>query len=158
MSKLQLKKSIKDLTADQLREVILEAYSASADVKQYFEYWLDPDPKVLIEKYDKLIEKHYFLSERKIRKKVSATEVNKLVKQFSALVQDPEWTARILQRRLIHETNNIAMRWNRKSLFTGYERRIREFIEYVEKNDLEAKYERSIETFKKALEELYPYY
>ena len=37
MSRAQLKKELSNLTAPQLVEVILEAYSAKVEIKEYFE-------------------------------------------------------------------------------------------------------------------------
>lgn len=157
MSKAQLKKALKGLDAEQMLEVLLEAYDTNAGVKDYFEYWLNPDPVKLYEKYSKLIEKEYWVNEKKMRKKFSASSINKLIKEFSAMVQDPVMTAKLMQCRLIHESNFIYNRWSRCSYRQPYERRVEEFILYVERHDLEARFEKSIEVFKKAEEDLFEY-
>ena len=46
MSKIQLKKELQTMEAPQLREMILEAYSARKEIKEYFEFFLNPDDTV----------------------------------------------------------------------------------------------------------------
>lgn len=47
MSKSQLKKELAGFTADQLREIILDLYSAKKEAKDYLEFFLNPDVKKL---------------------------------------------------------------------------------------------------------------
>ncbi len=49
MSKTALKKELALLDREQLVEVVLNAYSAHKEIKNYFEFFLDPDPKKLAE-------------------------------------------------------------------------------------------------------------
>lgn len=55
MSKSQLKKELSNLEKEQLIEVILEMYDRRKDVKEYFNFYLNPDSKMLREKYEKKI-------------------------------------------------------------------------------------------------------
>lgn len=50
MSKAQLKKELATMDADQLRELILDVYSAKKEAKEYFEFFLNPDVKKLTDK------------------------------------------------------------------------------------------------------------
>lgn len=43
MSKTQLKKELKAMDADQMRELILDLYAARPEAKAYFDFFLDPD-------------------------------------------------------------------------------------------------------------------
>ena len=49
MSKIQLKKELQTMEAPQLREMILEAYSARKEIKEYFEFFLNPDIEHLLD-------------------------------------------------------------------------------------------------------------
>lgn len=49
MSKTALKKELASFDREQLVEVILNAYSSSKEAKEYFEFFLNPDPAVLYE-------------------------------------------------------------------------------------------------------------
>lgn len=57
MSKSALKKELKTLTAEQLTEVILQAYDTNKSVRAYFDYYATPDPEKLYNKYWKAISK-----------------------------------------------------------------------------------------------------
>lgn len=57
MSKSALKKELALLDRDQLVEVVLNAYSAHKEIKNYFEFFLDPDPKKLAEERLEIIAK-----------------------------------------------------------------------------------------------------
>ena len=60
MSKTELKKYLKTLSADELVDVILEAYDARKQTKEYFEYYLNPDEKAQVAKINELIAKEFY--------------------------------------------------------------------------------------------------
>ena len=43
MGKAQLKKEIQTLSREQLEHLVLEAYEARKEIKQYFDFFIDPD-------------------------------------------------------------------------------------------------------------------
>ena len=49
MSKLQLKKEIQKLERHQLEQMVLDAYAARKETKEYFEFFLNPDVEKLTE-------------------------------------------------------------------------------------------------------------
>lgn len=57
MSKAQLKKELANLTHEQLIELIINTYGLSSEVKQYYEFFLNPDVEKLLEKYKQAISK-----------------------------------------------------------------------------------------------------
>lgn len=57
MSKAQLKKELANMDAVQLRELILDLYSAKKEAKEYFEFFLEPDVNKLTEKVGLQIDK-----------------------------------------------------------------------------------------------------
>lgn len=50
MSKAQLRKELLTFDANQLREIILNAYDSSPKAKEYFEFFLNPDVDALMQK------------------------------------------------------------------------------------------------------------
>ena len=50
MSKAALRKELALMTPGQLTEVILEAYDSRREIRDYFEYFLNPQPLKLLEK------------------------------------------------------------------------------------------------------------
>lgn len=83
MSKTQLKRELAGLSKEQLIEVILDAYAARKEIKEYFEFFLNPDVPKLKEKYFTEIKKELNRTKRgKITTRVS--RLNTLLKEFEA--------------------------------------------------------------------------
>lgn len=93
MSKLQLKKELSALSHDQLVELILEAYSARKDVKEYFEYFLNPDEHKLLEKYQKEVAKELSRTRRGGYSKARISVLKRLIGDFESF--QPSLTARV---------------------------------------------------------------
>jgi hypothetical protein len=84
MSKLQLKKELKQLTHEQLMELILDAYDARKEIKEYFEYFLAPDVKKLSEKYKVAISKELSRVKRGGYCKARISHIKSLLKEFAS--------------------------------------------------------------------------
>lgn len=81
MSRTSLKKELSNLTAPQLVEVILDAYESRPEIKEYFEYYLNPDAVKLTDKYMRVIVKEFNRSKRRYSK-ARVSVVNKTLKQY----------------------------------------------------------------------------
>ncbi len=90
MSKASLKKVLKGMEADQLRDIIVELYENRPEAKDYLDYWADPNPEKVIEEYKKNIFKLFFMSEGRPRKSPDFKELKKLIKYFMTLYLSPE--------------------------------------------------------------------
>lgn len=89
MSKAALKKELAQMDADQLRQIILDAYDARRETKEYFEFFLNPDVDKLLERFEKEIVKE--LNRTKWgQSKARATKIKTAVKNFRALEPGPE--------------------------------------------------------------------
>ena len=64
MSKANLKKEISQMSAEQLREIILDAYDAVPEIKQYFEYFINPDEDKLLTDFSEFVKKEFYRSKR----------------------------------------------------------------------------------------------
>ena len=64
MSKLLLKKEIKDLTRNQLEQMILDAYDAKKEIKEYFDFYVNPDVEKLTEKFKVAISSEFARNKR----------------------------------------------------------------------------------------------
>lgn len=81
MSKAKLKKELENMSAEQLREVILDAYDAAPEIKQYLEYFLNPDEDKLMEAFCEFVKKEIHRNKRaqcKARVSVVKRELKKL--------------------------------------------------------------------------------
>ncbi len=95
MSRAALKKELAGLTASQLVEVILDAYQARPEIKEYFEYYLNPDVGKLYDKYHKIVVKEFSRSKWH-RSKARVSVVSKALKEFRSMSSDAEWQCRLL--------------------------------------------------------------
>ena len=51
MSKATLKKELKNMSREQMEQIILDAYDARKETKEYFDFFLNPDVDKLFEKF-----------------------------------------------------------------------------------------------------------
>lgn len=101
MSKLQLKRELKGMDAEQLRELLLECYSARKEIKEYLDYFVAPDPQALLEKIRPLIIKELGRTKRGGYSKARISFFKKLLRDFDAY--QPGWEYQIKARLLIVE-------------------------------------------------------
>lgn len=100
MSKSSLSKELKTLSKEQLVQIILDAYSANGDFKEYFEFFLNPDVQKLMQKYEKKIAKE--LNRTKWNySKARVSEIKRAVKDFSGYNPGPEHVMQFMIRTLM---------------------------------------------------------
>lgn len=95
MSRTALKKELAGLTAPQLVEVIIDAYQARPEIKEYFEYYLNPDVEKLHDKYHKIVVREFSRSKWH-RSKARVSVINKALKLFRSFSPGAEWECRML--------------------------------------------------------------
>lgn len=99
MSKARLNKELQNMTADQLRQIILDAYDARPETKEYFEFFLNPDVEKLMEKFVKAFSKELNRmgwSTSKARVSV----LKRIIKDFESLDPGPDAVMDMLFRAL----------------------------------------------------------
>lgn len=90
MSKIQLKKELKNFDREQLIQLILDVYSARKDAKAYFDFFVDPDVETLTEKYKKALFKE--MNRGKYRdSKARISKIKQLLKEFASYGIDIEY-------------------------------------------------------------------
>ncbi len=95
MSKTTVKKALEGLSREQLVEMILELYAARKEAKEYLDFWADPDVERELEKATLKINRLFFLSADKPRKKPKLSSVKSTVKSFMELVADRDTVCRL---------------------------------------------------------------
>lgn len=103
MSKLLLKKELKALSRDQLEQMILDAYDAKKEIKEYFEFYVNPDVKKLSEKFKVAISRE-FARNKHGYSKARISIIRKLIKEFQAF--QPGFEAEL---DLLHYTVTFAL-------------------------------------------------
>lgn len=82
MSKIQLKKELLKLDREQIIELLLEAYAARKEIKDYFDYFCDPDVEKLTEKYRTRIKKELTRVKRGNYSKCRISVLKTLLKEY----------------------------------------------------------------------------
>ncbi len=83
MSKLQLKKEIQKLERHQLEQMVLDAYAARKETKEYFDFFLNPDVEKLTEKYKVVVTKEFARGKRG-HSKARISIIKKHIKEFES--------------------------------------------------------------------------
>lgn len=96
MSKARLKKTLNELSKEQIIEMVTEMYDARKEAKDYLEYWLDPDGDKELEKREVMIRRLFFTTSDRPRKLPSVSDIKKIVKDFTTICFDSEKTAQLL--------------------------------------------------------------
>lgn len=84
MSKARLRKELETMDASQLRQIILDAYDARTEIKEYFEFFLNPDVEKLLEKFKKDLLKELNRSKWGLSK-ARVTKLKSLIKNLRGL-------------------------------------------------------------------------
>lgn len=101
MSKASLRKELKNMSREQLEQIILDAYDARAEIKEYLEFFLNPD-------VDRLMKKHLEKVEKELRRykwgssKMRVSVIKKLVKDFEGFQPGFEHVMRMLSLTVQH--------------------------------------------------------
>lgn len=89
MSKAALKKELCTLSKDQLVQVILDAYSANPEIKEYFEFFVNPDVSKLRDKFATFLQKELGRSKWCIAK-FRITNIKREMKKMMGFNPGPE--------------------------------------------------------------------
>ena len=90
MSKTALRKQLREMPREELEQVVMELYESRKEVKDYFDFYLDPDVDRLMDRYRKLLLKEASRCSRGYsRCRISA--IRRLIKEFSGFDSGREY-------------------------------------------------------------------
>lgn len=135
MSKHTLKKELASFDREQLVEVILNAYSSSKEAKEYFEFFLNPDPEVLFKKKLEVVVKEFNKSKRGYSK-ARVSVMRAAVKQLEDYGVGTEWVVKLMAEILrsiiaVEKYVNLPT-----ALSNGAERFARDIIDKTNKAEM----------------------
>ncbi|MDO4320557.1 MAG: DUF6155 family protein [Bacteroidales bacterium] len=100
MSKTVLRKELRQMSREQLEQIIIDAYDARREIKEYFEFFLNPDVEKLLEKHLTIVTKE--LSRVKWgRSRARVSNIKKAVKDFMGFAPGPEAGLDMMMQTLI---------------------------------------------------------
>lgn len=90
MSKAKLKKEFSNLTKEQLTEVVLELYDSLKEVRDYFNFYLNPDSEKLFDKTVKLLDREMGRSSGH-NSKARISRIRKILANFESFHPDQKY-------------------------------------------------------------------
>jgi hypothetical protein len=90
MSKPALKKHLQSLTKEQMIETVLEMYDNMKPVKEYLEFFMNPNEKEMLEKYRAIIVNEFYPRGKSLQPQTRFSVAKKAISDFRALKPSPE--------------------------------------------------------------------
>lgn len=90
MSKPELKKHLQSLSKEQMIETVLEMYDNMKPVKEYLEFFLNPNEKEMLEKYKAIVVNEFYPRGKSTQPKTRFSVAKKAIADFRALKPSPE--------------------------------------------------------------------
>ena len=101
MSKLKLKKELNNMSREQLIDIILSAYDARKETKEYFEFFINPDVFAMMTKLEDAIIKECRKGKRGYAK-FRISQIKNINKDFQGLNPGPEYVVQLMLASLVH--------------------------------------------------------
>lgn len=137
MSKSALKKHLQSLNKDQIIETVLEMYDGIKPVKEYLEYYLQPDEKAMFEKYKKLITDEFYPTTKSFNPKLRFSVARKTIADFRTLKPSPELLADLMLT-LAEQACEFTYDFGdmTEQYYNSAYNNMKAALEYIKKNDL----------------------
>lgn len=155
MSKAKLKKVFSQMSREELINLLTELYDSRKEVKEYLEYWLDPDIEKATEKVRGEINKVYFLPSGKARSKGRISEVKKLIKDFSNMVFDTERSMELSVYALEKRSDWIGTRSKPLKYESDMRKLIEDLDKTLEQNDMTVRFGLRVEKLKEKVDRIF---
>lgn len=129
MSKATLKKVLAGFNAEQLREIILDMYSARKEAKVYLDFFVDPDIDTLMENTRKALYKEL----NRVKKRALSprwTVLRRTIKDVETLNISPEHVIELMQYTLHNAITDYADYYVSITYPSGMERFLETTIKY----------------------------
>lgn len=134
MSKTALKKELSGYTKEQIIEVVLDLYASRKEVKEYFNFFLNPDSKKLFEKYQKAVDKEMAKSKWS-RSKARISVIKKLIKEFDSFHPDIKYRYMLYQLIIRLALQYEGIYYFPDTLNNGICSIVRDYLALADRND-----------------------
>ncbi|GAA5818800.1 MAG: conserved hypothetical protein [Methanobrevibacter sp. CfCl-M3] len=140
MSKMKLKKYLKDLDKSDIIKIFLDVYSKNKDAKEYLNYLVEPNEEEQFEKAKKIIKNEYFPERGLPKTRLSVAK--KAIRDFSRLNPSPELEAELmlfLVEQGCELIESFGMEDN--SYYIGMINNYEKALDFMDKNNLLKKFQ-----------------
>ncbi|MDE6278105.1 MAG: hypothetical protein K2M06_08360 [Muribaculaceae bacterium] len=127
MSKIALKKELALMTKPQLEQLVLEAYSARKEIKEYLEYFLAPDPDKLLDKAREEVEKECRRGKWG-RSKTRVSVLRKIISDFASFQPGDDYVLRLRFFVIFSLLSASASQRMSDTLVRGFSRFVDEYV------------------------------
>lgn len=135
MSKLRLKKELAGMTHDQIVQVVLDAYAARKEVREYFDFFLDPDIDRLTERTLARIDRE--LSRAKHgRSTARITVIRRAIRDFASYDPGPVYVRDLMVRTLRAIAARERFVYFKEAFEKGTRRLIDDILAYADSHAL----------------------
>lgn len=134
MSRTALKKELSGYTKEQLVEVVLDLYASRKEVKEYFNFFLNPDSKKLFEKYQKVINKEFGKSKWS-KSKARISVIKKTIKDFEGFQPDIRYRHELYQLVITLALYYEDMFYFSDTLYNGIYRIVDDYLTFADRNE-----------------------
>ncbi len=137
MSKLTPKKHLQSLSQEQLVELVMEMYKNLKPVKEYLNYFMNPNEKEMLEKYRKIIVAEFYPNTKSGNPKTRFSVCKKAIADFRALKPSPIMLADLmltLPENACMFTYEFGDMW--EQFYDSAATNFKAALKYMEKNGL----------------------
>lgn len=132
MSKAALKKELALMSKEQLEILVLEAYAARKDIREYFDYFLNPDPESKYIKALSAVEKECARGKYG-RCRARITAIRKAISDLASFQPGPEYEQRLRLAAISHLLDASRRTRMSDTLARGFARLITEYLEIADR-------------------------
>lgn len=152
MSKAALNKTLKQLDADELRELLLQVYDARKEAKDYLEFFLNPDIEKkrleAIKTINKEMGRH---SKRRFACRVS--NIKKALKLFATYQPEDEMFVKLYLEVIRAMCGAAQIEYFQQSFQNGAVALTTDFLKFIDKNGLFGEFFPALTTIIEGIEE-----
>ncbi len=131
MSKAALKKEFAEMTREQIIQIVLDAYAARKEVREYFDFFIDPDMDKLMEKTIARIDKELMRGKHG-RSTSRITLVRRAIKDFASFDPGAEYVMRVMLETLRHILEREKYIYFKESFEKGTHKLVSDIIAYAD--------------------------
>lgn len=142
MSIALLRKEIKNFDRDALASLILDLYGKNKSIKEYLDFYLQPDEEALLEKYQKIVS-DYIYPKRGWKSKVAKAKAT--IREFHKLYKMPEIEAELMYVYIVKGREFYMKEFNSSTLETSLFKMRETFFEFINTHELTPIFKERIE-------------
>lgn len=142
MSLSLLKKEIKTFDKEALESLIIDLYGKNKNIKEYLDFYLNPDEEALLEKYSTLVS-DYISPKRGWKSKIGKAKAT--IREFNKLYKLPEIEAELMFIFITKGYDFLTNEFGSSTLESSLFKMRENFFIFISKNELEDVFKDRIE-------------